>query len=290
MKVRKPHFIGIGIAVLFIVVSALLNETRFFLIIFGTGLIVGIAPFVVSLMKETRVAVEKQEMFREFARNLVEGVRTGTPISRCILNLGNKNYGELDIHVKKLIHQISLGIPLIFALQTFSMDVNNRVISRSLTLIGEAERAGGNIGVTLEAVVKAVTSLDKINKERKAAISSLISQGYIIFVVFLIIIIVMQFKILPLVSGVDLGSVGGSSSAVGGVSGLAGTSFGGGTPISAQELSNSFLFLLLTQGFFSGLIIGKLAEGRVKSGVKHSFTLMILSFLVSKISDFVFMG
>ena len=286
MRIGKPHFIGIGMGVLIIITSIFFRETRFFPLIIGVGVIIGLIPFVLSLIKETRISVEKEEMFREFARNLVEGVRTGTSISKCIINLENKDYGELDIHVKKLVHQISIGIPLIFALETFSMDVNNKIISRSLKLIGEAERAGGNIGITLEAVVKAVTSLEKINKERKASISTLISQGYIIFIVFLIIIIVMEFRILPLVSGIDLGSVGGSSGIEG--TALEDTSFGGGAPISADELSNSFLFLLLTQGFFSGLIIGKLSEGKLKSGIKHSFALMILSFLISKLSDIFF--
>jgi len=41
------------------------------------------------------------------------------------------------------------------------------------------------------------------------------------------------------------------------------------------------LYLLLVQGFFSGLAVGKLAEGTLKAGVKHSFALMILSFLSS---------
>jgi hypothetical protein len=39
-----------------------------------------------------------------------------------------------------------------------------------------------------------------------------------------------------------------------------------------------FLYLLVAQGFFAGLVIGKLGEGSIKAGVKHSFILMIASF------------
>ena len=51
--------------------------------------------------------------------------------------------------------------------------------------------------------------------------------------------------------------------------------------ISIDVISNQFLYLIIAQGFFAGLIIGKLAEGTTKSGLKHSFILVITAFLVS---------
>ena len=161
-----------------------------------------------------------------------------------------------------------IKIPLNFALRVFSRDVNNKSVSRAITLIGQAERAGGDIGEILESVVGAVSMSDKLKKERKSAISTLVVQGYIIFFVFMIIILVMQFQILPMVGGL---------SGIGGEIGLG----GGGVTIDQESISSSFLYLLLIQGFFTGLVIGKLAEGTIKAGIKHSFALALLSFLVS---------
>ena len=170
---------------------------------------------------------------------------------------------------------MSIGIPLSVALQTFSKDVNNKTISRALTLIGQAERSGGEIGGILDSVTQAVSTSDKLKKERKASISTLVVQGYIIFMVFIIIILVLQFQILPMISGITVGSEGGTQ----GIPGLGG--IGAGEPIDQEQLSNSFLYLLLIQGFFSGLIIGKLSEGTIKPGLRHSFFLMFLSFMIS---------
>ena len=224
-------------------------------------------------------------MFLEFARSLVESVKTGTPISRSIVNVRNKPYGVLSPHIKKLANQISLGIPLSMALQIFSKDINNRTISRSLTLIGQAEKAGGDIGRILEDVAEAVNTSDKIKKERKAAISTLVVQGYIIFFVFMIIVLVMQFKIIPIIEGIStIGGVGGGG--IGGI-GVAGGGSGGGG-LNAAELSNSFLYLLLIQGLFSGLTIGKLSEENIKAGIKHSFALMLAAFLISTGANLIF--
>ncbi|MBI2631643.1 hypothetical protein HYW75_01430, partial [Candidatus Pacearchaeota archaeon] len=54
-----------------------------------------------------------------------------------------------------------------------------------------------------------------------------------------------------------------------------------GKTTSVEELSNPFLYLLLAQGFFAGLTIGKLAEGTMKAGIKHSFIMTVTAFLVS---------
>jgi archaeal flagellar protein FlaJ len=275
MITKKIQLIGGGLALLIILFSLLFIGTDFFFFMVGIGVLVGVSPFVFSMIYEASIISEKEEMFLEFTRNLAESVETGTPVSKSIINVKNKSYGVLSENIDKLANQISLGIPLSIALQTFSKDVNNKTISRALTLIGQAERAGGDIGEILESVAGAVSMSDKLKKERKSAISTLVVQGYIIFFIFMIIILVMQFKILPMISGIaDIGAVGIKT----------------GESIGQEEMSSSFLYLLLIQGLFSGLMIGKLTEGNIKTGVKHSFALMLSSFLVSTGANLFFGG
>ena len=272
MEIGKVHWIGIGVAVVLFSLAFVLSGTKIFFLMIGLGFLVALAPFVFSIMHDNKVAAEKEEMFLEFSRNLVESVKTGTPISKSIINVKDKAYGALSLHVKKLANQIVMGIPLTTALKVFSRDINNKTVSRAITLIGQAERAGGEIGEILEAVAGAVSMSDKLKKERKAAISTLVVQGYIIFFVFLVIILVMQFQILPMVSGVSgIGDIG--------ISGISTVGVTGG--ISQGEMSGAFLYMLLVQGFFTGLAIGKLSEGNVKAGVKHSFALMLIAFFIS---------
>jgi len=272
VELTKTNWIGIALGVLILASSFFFTGTRFFYLIIGVGIIIAVVPFVFSVIIESKISAEKERMFIEFTRNLVESVKTGTPISKSIVNVRNKPYGLLSEHIKKLSNQITLGIPLGTALKTFADDVNNSTVTRAITLIGEAEKAGGNIGEILEAVAGAVTLSDKIKKERQAAISTLVIQGYIIFLIFLVIILVMQFRILPLVAGManveTIGLIGATTTST-------------GAPIEQSSFSDAFLYLLLAQGFFSGLAIGLLAEGSLKAGIKHSFALMLISFIVS---------
>ena len=280
MEIKKKYFVGVGIALLVMAMSFFFRDTRFFFLIVGGGAIIGILPFILQVMKEARDSAEKEQMFLEFARNLVESVKTGTPISKSIVNVKSKPFGVLSPHINKLANQISMGIPLSIALRVFSKDVNNGTISRSITLIGQAEKSGGKIGEILESVAEAVNTSDKLKKERLAVISTLVVQGYIIFLVFMVIVLVMQFKIIPLLSGIQ--NVGAIGSEIG-IS-TNGNQFGD----ISKEISNAFLYLILIQGLFSGLTIGKLAEGSFKSGAKHSFALMLISFVIASVANVLF--
>lgn len=276
MEIKKYHWTAIIISLGIVLLSLLFTGSNFFFLMIGIGVLTGVTPFVFSMIYENKVQNEKEDMFLEFARNLVESVKVGTPISKSIINIKDKSYGALSENIEKLANQISLGIPLHTALEVFAKDIHNRTISRSLTLIGEAERAGGNIGQILEEVTNAVKTSDKLKKERKAAISTLVVQGYIIFFIFMVIVLVMQFKILPMISGItSLGQLG--------LEGL--TAAGAANSNISKEVSSAFLYLLLIQGLFSGLAIGKLSEGNIKAGIKHSFALMTFSFIVSAIAN-----
>ncbi len=254
------------------------KDLNLLLFIFGIAVIVLFIPFIVGIIIENKKEQAMTEMFLEFSRNLAESVATGTPISKSIINMRKKNYGSLTPHVQKLSNQISLGIPVEKAMETFSYEVGSKAISRAIALIREAERAGGEIDFILDSVAKSISEVDKLKKERKAAVYSLVVQGYIIFFIFIGIMLVMQFHILPLAGTTQV--VGKFS-----ISDLSKTdNEAPGTTTNdadAEALARPFLFLLIAQGILAGLTIGKLAEGKIKAGIKHSFILAGAAFLIT---------
>ena len=165
------------------------------------------------------------------------------------------------------------------AFQNFANDIDSVVVQRAVTLIQEAENAGGEIDSILDSVAESIYQIEKLKRERKSAVSSLVVQGYIIFLIFVGIMLVMEFKILPLTSGI------GSVATIGSIQSSTGAAAGAGTDVSAAQLARPFLYLLLTQGLFAGLTIGKLSEGSLKSGIKHSLILTILAFIISSAAE-----
>lgn len=277
MKLQKTNLIGFIIATIMLILDFVIffSEKNLFYFLAGISIAIAILPFVINISLENKKEQEIGEMFLEFSRNLAESVSTGTPVSKSIMNVKSKNYGSLSPHIEKLANQIALGIPLDQAFQNFANDVDSRVISRAVALIREAEKAGGEIDYILESVAKSISEIERLKKERKAAIYNLVVQGYIVFFIFIGIMLVMEYKILPLTSGLQsLGTFGGDGVNLNVVSSTAGN-------LTPEALSQQFLYLLLAQGFFAGLAIGKLTEGTIKSGIKHSFILTITAFLIS---------
>jgi archaeal flagellar protein FlaJ len=265
-----PLIIGIVVAALSILLLRDFAAIRNLILV--VTLIAIVIPIVVYYANNLKKQKEMEEKFLEFIRDIVENVKSGTPISRAIINLKGRDYGELSPHVSKLANQIAIGIPLTQAFETFADGTKSPVISRSISLISEANRSGGEINTILDSVASSVNQTETIKKERRSAIFNLIIQGYIIFCVFILIILVLEFFLMPLVES------------LGPISDLH-------VEINTKEnvgSSQANFFLLLVQSFFSGLVIGKIAEGKISAGIKHSFILVSIALLLFAIGSLIF--
>ena len=266
--ITRKHIIAAITALLIIILDFILfSGQRVFLLVIVVALIIFALPFVMALKAQQEIELENNAKFLEFIRNIVENVKAGTPISISIINVRNQDFGTLSPHVKKLANQIALGIPVKQALNQFASYVNTPVIKKAISLISQADRAGGDIEEILESVSQSVNEVEKLRKERKSAISNLVVEGYIIFFIFVIIILVMQLKIIPLT-----GQIAQTAD------------------FDPEAMARPLFYLLIAQGVFMGLVIGKLSEGKIKAGIRHSFITTVLSLTVFAVARALFGG
>jgi len=271
---EKKNLIGlIAGAVILVVAGIFFWGEKLFYFLVVVSFITALLPFLISFILTRGEQKEKEQKFLDFTRDLVGNVKSGTPVSKSVLNLKERNYGVLNEHVQKLANQISVGIPFSKALNTFARDTKSKVISRAVNLISEAERAGGHIESVLESVSDSVNQIEEIRKERKSSVSNLVVQGYIIFLVFIVIMLVLEFQILPMTAGLaDVDSLDISIS-----------------KISPEDFSMPLFVMIIVQSIFAGLVIGKISEGSVKDGIKHAFILLAIT-LIIKTGVSVFIG
>ncbi len=234
------------------------------------GALFGSIFFILDFLEENKRQKELETKFLEFVRSLVETVRSGVSIPQAIIHVSTTNYGALTPYIKKLANQIEWGLPLHTALTTFANDSKNPVIKRSIAIVIEAEKSGGDIGSVLESVTQAVLEIKKVKDERKSNAYNQTIQGYIIYFFFVGIMIIMQIYLIP-----KLGSVGGELGQGLGTIGVGG--LGGGSQLSFDSI---FLATIGVQGLFAGLLLGKFAEGDYKSGLKHALFMVIGGYLI----------
>ncbi len=277
MRFGIVNLLGILGGVFVIVLDFLLffrPLTRWFNALLLVGVLIAALPYIIAFLNENKRQKEIEEKFLEFVRNVVSSVEAGVPIPKAIVHVSTEDYGALSPYVKKLASQIEWGIPTHQALLIFGNDTRNKVIKRSVYIVIEAEKSGGNIQDVLQAVTNSVVEVKKIKEERRASVYSQVVQGYIVFFVFIIIMLVLQTKLLPPLTGLTNVSFGG---------------FGGGVLAGAPEsgrvsdIDSIFTSMVLIQGFFVGIMIGKFSEGDLKFGIRHSLILMVTGYLIISI-------
>ncbi len=282
MKFKLRHAIGIffGIAILVFALFVLYpSESRWFRPMLGIAFLVAVFQFWIDVLNENRSNRDVEEKFLEFVRAVSDGVKTGIPIPKAIIELKGDNFGALTPYVEKLIYQIEWGVPLKEAFLRFSKDTGNPLVKRSMAIVVEAEQSGGHIDKVLESVTSSVLEIKKIKDERRANIFSQILQGYFIFIMFIGIMIVLQVFLLP-----ELDQVGGSVMTGVSIPGIGGSSGTTSAYPSSIDFDLIFTFLLLIQGFFTGLMIGKFSEGSLRYGLKHSLVLMFIGYMAFTIA------
>ncbi len=281
IKTKHKVFVAIGFLIILIDLIFFFNFLKdfgpnvwYFNPILVVGLLLGTFPFIIDFMNETKRQKELEFKFLEFVRNLVENVRTGISIPQAIVYSARTDYGALSPYIKKLANQIEWGFPLQLALTTFANDTKNDVIKRSVAIVIEAQKSGGDIGAVLEAVTQSVWEIKKIKDERKSSSYTQTIQGYIIYFFFVAIMIVLQLFLIP-----KLGAIGGELGSGLGTIGVSSLGAGGG---SSTEIAFGPIFIatILIQGLFAGLMLGKFSEGDFKSGVKHSLFMAIGGYLI----------
>lgn len=265
LEIINPIYISSGDG--FIVIGTPVDFLLIAVLIF-TG-VYGIYEFL-RLRRVRRI----DDRFPDFVRDLAESRRAGMTFTKAIMYSSRGNYGILTPEIQKIARQISWGSSVDNALNAFAKRVNTKLIKRTISLIIEASRSGGNVADVLNAASKDAREIKLIESERRASMLSYVAVIYVGIGVFLLIIIVLCKSLLP-------NMVGKTSTAAAGAYRTIGVGSGGG--ITQLAITEVFFYASLVQSFGMGIVTGVFEEGNVISGVKHVFIMMLITWFIFKL-------
>jgi len=207
-------------------------------------------------------------IFPDFVRDLAESRRAGMTFTKAVLFASKGNYGILTPEIQKISQQVSWGSSVTDALLSFAERVKTKSIKRTVSLIIEASKSGGNVADVIDVAAKDAREIKMLEAERKANMASYIVVIYVGAFVFLAIIAILCVSFLPSMTG-------------SGTAGLQGA-LGGGT-VQMEDIQPIFYYATLVQGIGSGLVAGVFEDGNFSSSVKHVFILVFVSWITFKI-------
>ena len=208
-------------------------------------------------------------IFPDFVRDLAESRRAGMTFTKSILFASKGNYGILTPEIQKISQQVSWGSSVSDALLAFSERVRTKAISRTISLIIEASKSGGNVADVLDVAAKDAREIKMLEAERKTNMASYVVVVYVGMFVFLAILLILCTSFIPAMVG-----EGGE--------GMQGVMGGGGNLASLSEITTTFFYACIIQGFGSGLVAGVFEDGTLTASVKHVFIMVFISWFTFK--------
>ncbi len=236
------------------------------------GIIVFTGVYGIYEFMRLRTVRKIDARFPDFVRDLAEARRAGMTFTKAIMHASKGNYGVLTPEIQKIARQISWGSSVDAALSSFAKRVNTKLIHRTISLIIEASRSGGHVADVLDAASKDAREIKLIESERRASLISYVAIVYVGMGVFLMIVVIITKTLLPAL----MGSSGGSSLPAGGMNVLQ------NTKEDILAITQVFFSAAIIQSGLMGLVAGVFEEGDLISGIKHSFIMLIIAWVVFK--------
>ena len=217
---------------------------------------------------------EKEDKFPDFLRDLAEYWKGGLSMTVAVQTLATSEYGALNDEVRKMSSQLSWGVKFGDVINIFAERVGTPLVKRAISLISEADRAGGKISDILITAANDSREIKFLESERERAIGSYIAVIWTSYGVFLGVIVVLAKVFIPAIA---------DSNAGGGDGGDSGGQNIGNMQIRAIDplfFLTIFYYGVTMQAMGNGAMAGLMATGRITSGFKHSGMMIVLAILV----------
>jgi flagellar protein FlaJ len=231
-----------------------------------------ITPYLlIGLLAAKRVEVKMVSIPR-FLRDVVDNVDSGMDLVTSIKTTTGNEYGTLNSDIRKLSNHLSWGIDFDTALLEFAKNVGSSDLERDFRLVIEARNVGGHAEKVLRELSSKISTELLRKKERKDNLSSNTFTGYISFMIFLLIIVLIY-------NNLFLGLGSAANPALTGIN----ESLGGVQEPVADSKTLIYLSLLILLSYelsiLSGFLFGLMQENNIIAGGPHVSALVILTFI-----------
>jgi flagellar protein FlaJ len=225
------------------------------------AIVIAIFPAAVLDYVDYRWRRSIDEHLPDLFRTIVQGESTGMTLPQALEEASKRRYGPLTGELKRMVAHMSWGSSFEKALQVFGERVSTSLVKRSVPIVVEASLSGGRIEKVFKPLESFVQSTLTAEKERQTQIRPYIAIVYVSFLVFLFTVI-MLFKTFFL----QMANTPGFQSAL----------------LSSAEAHVLFFHMSVIQALFSGLVAGKMGEGTMTAGLKHSVIMLTIGYLALK--------
>lgn len=240
------------------------------------ALVAALAPYAFYESERIRRLNKMEDKFPDFLKDMAEYWRGGLSMTAAIETLSRGEYGAMNKEVEKMANQISWGVAFEDVLTMFAERVKTSIVVRSVSLVIEANKAGGKIADILFTAANDAREIRwlKDDRKRKLAMYSMVS--YISYAVYLAVIIIICLTFLPAIQSSGTGTASSDTSLGGGGGGIGSMM----QQLDIHEIDFIFFCSTIVQAVGNGIMAGVMSEGTLSAGMKHGFIMVIICWVV----------
>ena len=237
------------------------------------GLLSSIGPIGFYSHLKAKKKRDIQEHLPDFLREISSSTSSGMTVFDAIISATSGDHGKLTPELQRVSAQLSWGISVDEALTNFAKRINTPSVKRMVVTINKALEIGGNTSSVFEAAAREIDQVKLVEKQRAAEMSMYSIVIFISYFVFLAVILIINLTIFKEMINTQTQMASSGAAAVGGFE-IA--------EIDPLALKNTFFVFVLVQSIGGGLLGGFMMDGKLSSGVRFAFVLVLVTFFVFK--------
>jgi pilus assembly protein TadC len=230
-----------------------------------------IGPIGIYNYFETQKKKQMQYRLPNFLIEVSDSLSTGATIFDSIKVASKSHYGRLSAEIKKMRSQLSWNISVKEIFIDFADRMKSAIVNRIIISLNKGLVMGGNTPKIFRAAAIEVSQVNRLENQRKAAMSIYTIVILVCFFVLLAIIIIMNLTIFKSFFEIQDKQVGK----------MAGVVF---NRIDKTELKYSLFSFVFVQSIGAGILSGFMMDGKISSGIRYSCILGIISFIIFKLT------
>lgn len=207
----------------------------------------------------------------DFVDRLADQAEAGMTLTRAISGMNAESIPSLEAQIKRLQADLQLGSRTSEALRRMAVEAKSVLVSRVVILTTNALRASGDVAPVLRIAADEAQLNRRLARRRRQELlvyQAIIYVSMLVFIGITVVLIIIFIPSLP--SGASF-----SAPDTAGAPGVSGIGIGGISGSTEREAYKLVLFHgAAIQSLMSGVVAGKMGEGRVRAGMKHATALL----------------
>lgn len=231
----------------------------------AAAFLVGTGPYAFHQMVRRNRLLARDKRLPDFLTDLASLHKAGLTLQDSLLTASQGSYGPLDGPIRKAADQVRWNIPILTALENLKREIGTPIAERTLTVVLEAGRTGGNVPEVLEIAGANCRTIVNLRDQRARSMGLYTIITYVASVIFIAVCLALQGIFVPRM--------------IGAFSQVSGSSLGLKPLPTAEAFRSLFYTAALVQAVGNGMVGGIMSEGNVRAGLKHGWTMVALTFV-----------